>query len=156
MTTFNSDIAAKQITQDVKSPNDPLLVFGGLAYVEAVVTLESGVAATDTVRLVQVPANMRLIPHLSCVESEDITDSAGAATIDIGDDDDTVAVDADRYADGLDVAAAAKDLFDANSAAQRLTPYTIRKTSWVTLTFASLTSPTVGQKLIVRMVFACL
>jgi len=156
MATFYSDIGAKQLTQDVKSPNDPILVYGGLAYVEAVVTLESGVASSDIVNLVQVPANFRLIPHLSSVESNDITDSAGVATIDIGDDDDTVAVDSDRYADGLDVAGAGKDLFDANSCAQRLTPYTVRKTSWIQLKFATLVSPTVGQKLVVRMVFACL
>jgi len=155
MAEFSSDIAALQADPTAKNLADPIKVYGGMAYCEATVTLESGVAAADTVLLVKVPANFRLLDHLSTVASEGIVTS-GVATIDIGDDDDSTAADTDRYADGLDVAAAGVDLFNANSAAQRLTPYTIRQTSWIKLTFATLTTPVVGKKLVVKMVFACL
>ncbi len=151
MAEWSSDIAALQADPTAKNMADPIKVYGDLAYCEALVTLESGVAALDTVKLVQVPAGFRLITSLSSVVTDD---AGGTATIDIGDDDDTTAADADRYADGLDVAAAGVDIFDANASVARLTPYTTQKTCWIKLTFATLVTPIVGSKILVKMVFA--
>jgi hypothetical protein len=156
MAEFSSDIASLQADPTAKNMADPILVAGDIAYYECVITLESGVAPADTVKLFQVPANMRNIPELSSVSSDAGIVTSGVATVDIGDDDDTVTADPDRYADGLDVAGAGVDLFSANASAQRMTPYTLRKTSWIKLTFATLTTPVVGGKLVVRMAFACL
>jgi hypothetical protein len=154
MAEWSSDIAALQADPTAKNMADPILVAGDIAYYEALVTLESGVAANDTVKLFQVPANMRCIPEMSSVSSDASIVTSGVATVDVGDDDDTVAADPDRYADGLDVAAAGVDMFSANSSAQRMTPYTTRKTCWIKLKFATLTTPVVGGILKVRMAFA--
>lgn len=151
MAEFYSDIAAKQLDPTAKSMADPILVYGDLAYCEALVTLESGVAAADTVKLVQVPAGFRLITSLSSVVTDD---AGGTATIHVGDDDDTVAADADRYAVSLDVATAGVDIFDASAAVARLTPYTTGKTCWIIMTFATLVTPIVGSKIRAKLVFA--
>jgi hypothetical protein len=154
MAEWSSDIAALQADPTAKNMADPIKVYGDLAYCEALVTLESGVAANDTVKLFQVPANMRCIPEMSSVSSDASIVTSGVATVDVGDDDDTTAADADRYADGLDVAAAGVDIFDANASVARLTPYTTKKTCWIKLTFATLVTPIVGSKILVKMVFA--
>ena len=95
MATHNSDVYAKQIAPTALNMADPLVVAGNLAYYEATVTITSGMASGDIFNIVQVPANMRLIPELSSISS----DAAGTGvTVDVGDDDDTVLADADRYA----------------------------------------------------------
>jgi hypothetical protein len=156
MAEYQSNIYALQAAPTAKSMADPIKVYGGLAFIEATYTIVSGTATNDTLLLAQVPANFCLLDHLSSVASDGACGSAGTFTIDVGDTDDTVAASANRYADGLDVAAAGVDLFNANSAAQRLTPYTTRKTCNIYATFLTVSSPEPGAVLVFKMVFACL
>lgn len=73
------------------------------AFIDVVTTADN--AALDVIDLIELPAGAIVIPELSSIRvSDDMT--SGALTIDIGD-----AVDADRYCDGLNAAAAATTLF---------------------------------------------
>lgn len=154
MAQFYSDTYAIQRAPTPKNRNSAVIENGRYRCYEALVTLESGVAAGDTVVLCEVPAGYRLRVHDCDVVSEDITDTAGAATIHVGDDDDTTAADEDRYAVSLNVAAAGTDNFASTAAVARLTPYTTQKTCRIIMKFATLVSPTVGKKLRFYLVFA--
>ncbi len=153
MATLYSDIAEVQNEPTAKTLNSGIKQYGNLAYCEAKYTVASGDTAADVVRLVQVPAGFRLVTALSTVVSEGMG-SGATATVDVGDDDDTDSTDADRYADGLDVAAAGVDIFDSSAAVARLTPYTTQKTSWITATLATWSGVTTGQELLFKLVFA--
>lgn len=125
--------------EQIGSPNVAILTY----------TMDGTEAANDIVRLTKLKAGSIILPHLSLVTSDAI---AATATIDIGDDDVAgvgAAVDADRYADGLDVAAAGIDLFSsvAPTTAARTTPYALGADSWIELTFATLVTPVAGKKL---------
>ena len=115
------------------------------------VTMAGTEAANDTVRLIKLPKRAMVDPTHSSVVSEGV---ATTATIDIGDDDTAgvgAAADADRYADGLDVAAAGVDSFDSIAAAARLTPYVLGAESWIILTWATMNTPVAAKKLTVRL-----
>jgi len=153
MAKKNSDVVVAQLNPTAKAQIDEIKLMGNLSYVRASYTIVSGDAAGDVIRLVEVPGGVELIPHLSKTN----TDGLGTGvTVDIGDNDDTDAVDADRYADGLDVAASGGDFFDANAVSASLTPYVTQKKCYIqaTLAVTSAGSLTVGKKIIFRMVFA--
>lgn len=144
MATFYSDIAAKQLANKSSDPIDPLDMGSGNGPIVANFTIPSGAAANDVIRLVQVPSGSRVLVDQSNVVSQ----GAGTTcTVDVGDDDDTVAADPDRYADGMDVAAAGEDKFSSTAAAARLTPYTTGKKCWITATLATANTLTTGNKL---------
>lgn len=154
MATKNSTVYAKQIDPTLGNriigPNQlqtPVRVF------EYTHTMVGDEAANDILNLVKLPQGAIIDPSLSSVVSEGI---ATAATIDIGDDDTAgvgAAADADRYADGLDVAAAGVDKFDANACAARLTPYALGADSVIKLTWASMTTPVADKKLTIRLAY---
>ena len=125
--------------EQIGSPNVAILTY----------TFDGTEAASDKVRLLKLPAGSIILPHMSLVTGDGI---ATTATVDIGDDDVAgvgAAVDADRYADGLDVAAAGIDLFSAlaTTTGARLTPYALGADSWIEATFATLVTPVAGKKL---------
>jgi hypothetical protein len=154
MATVNSTVYAKQISPTLgnriitKNQIDaPVRVF------EYVHTMVGDEAANDILNLVKLPQGAIIDPSLSSVVNDGI---ATTATIDIGDDDTAgvgAAADADRYADGLDVAAAGVDLFTANSSATRLTPYVLGADSVIKLLWATMNTPVAGKKLTVRLAY---
>lgn len=118
-------------------------------------TMKGTEVALDKVRLMKGRQGMKILPHLSLVTSNAV---ATTCTIDIGDDDVAgvgAAVDADRYADGLDVAAAGIDLFNsqAPTTAARTTPYALGADAWIELTFATLATPIEGRKLEILLAY---
>ena len=121
-------------------------------YMDALVTVASGATANDTVKLFKLPAGAIIIPELSSVTSEGMGTGA-TMTVDVGDNDGTGV--ADRYADGLNVAAAGLDLFTAGTLpVTSLTPHKLAAESWVILKFATLSggSPT-GKTLRVKVAY---
>jgi len=149
----NRDVAVEQLNPTAKAQVDEILLMGQKSFVRAAYTIVSGDAAGDVIRLVQVPGGVELIPH----ESKTNTDGLGTGvTVDVGDTDDTVAADPDRYADGLDVAASGGDIFDANAVSASLTPFVTSKLCWIqaTLAVTSAGALVVGKKIIFRMTFS--
>jgi len=151
MAQRDSNIAAVQAAPNIGSRLDPINVTGLLLIATITVTMAGTEAANDTVRLIKLPKRAMVDPTHSSVVSEGV---ATTATIDIGDDDTAgvgAAADADRYADGLDVAAAGVDSFDSIAAAARLTPYVLGAESWIILTWATMNTPVAAKKLTVRL-----
>jgi hypothetical protein len=154
MATTNSTVYAKQISPTmgnriagIVQTAAPVRIF---EYVHTMVGTE---AAGDILNLIKLPQGAIIDPSLSSVVSNGI---ATTATIDIGDDDTAgvgAAADADRYADGLDVAAAGVDKFDSIAAAARLTPYALGADSIIQLTWATMNTPVAGTKLTVRLAY---
>lgn len=110
-------------------------------------------AAGEYIELCKLPQGVRIDPTLSSITSEGV---ATTLTIDIGDDDVLgvgTTADVDRYADGLDCAAAGIDLFSANACAARLTPYTLGSESIIKATMVTLATPVAGKKLTFRIAY---
>jgi len=103
-------------------------------------------AASDIIRLFELPAGATILPKISSVQV--IVDAAsGAFTLDVGDEDTLapspiVDSDADRYADGINVASAGDVPFTAGAAATVL--YALNEQCWITATFATLATPIDG------------
>ena len=150
-TQRDSNLAAVQAAPDIADRLDPIKVTGLLLIATITVTLTGAEAANDTVRLIKLPKRAMVDPTVSTVVSEGV---ATTCTIDIGDDD-TAGVgamaDPDRYADGLDVAAAGIDRFDSIAASARLTPYILGAESWIILKYATLATPVADKKLTIRL-----
>jgi hypothetical protein len=111
-------------------------------------TMDGDEAAADIVRLFKAPQGVQIYSHLSRVYSDAI---ATTATLDIGDTDDAgvgEAADPDRWADGLDVAAAGWDLLSANSSAAQITPYYLGEDAWIECLFKTLVTPVAAKKLV--------
>lgn len=126
---------------------DGALITSRLSMAWLTYTLAGTEAANDIVRLFRGRQGMIIIPHLSIVHGNGI---AATATLDVGDDDVLgvgAAADADRYADGLDVAAAGSDLFNsvAPTTAARATPYRLGSDAWIEAKFATLVTPVAGK-----------
>jgi hypothetical protein len=96
-------------------------------------------AATDTIDLFDLPPGCVIIPQLSSVTCAD--PAGGVFTLDIGD-----AVDADRYAVGINIAAGGSIGFASTTAvaAGITTPHLPTATSRVIATVATLVTPTAG------------
>lgn len=154
MATRNADIAAIQAAPTPSTLLSGLQVSGQLYTARIIVTTVTGEAADDIVRLIKLPKGAQPVPGLSYIISGG-GGSGATWTVDIGDDDDTVAAaDVDRYCDGANVAAAGRDFFiDPVIPAAETTPYTLQKESWITLTHATFNTVTVGSKLYVRLVW---
>lgn len=123
------------------------LITSRLSIAQLTYTMVGTEAAADVVRLFLGKQGMNILSHLSQVYSDAI---AATATLDIGDLDLLgvgAAVDPDRYADGLDVAAAGWDLFSANSSASQITPYYLGSDAWIEVTFKTLVTPVADKKL---------
>lgn len=146
-----SDIGAIQLDPVIGTRADAIKVTGLLLIATITVTMVGDEAANDTVKLIKLPKRAMVDPTHSTVVSNGV---ATTATIDIGDDDVLgvgAAADPDRYADGLDVAAAGIDRFDSIAAAARLTPYILGSESWIILTWATMNTPVAATKLVIRL-----
>jgi hypothetical protein len=153
MPTFNSTIYAKQILPTLANRMQSPIFTLNVRMVEVIYTMLGTEAAADIINIVKLPQGAIIDPTLSSIVTDGI---AGTATIDIGDDDTAgvgAAADVDRYADGLDVAAAGVDLFTANSAAARLTPYALGADSIIRATLVTLVTPVATRKLTFRIAY---
>lgn len=153
MATFNSDIYAVQAAPTLRNRNTGREQNGLVMFADVLYEMDGTEAANDVVNLVRLPGGVKVDPTLSTVTGDGI---ATTATIDVGDDDAEgvgAAADVDRYADGLDVAAAGIDLFSANACAARLTPYVLSKESIIQAKFITLVTPVAGKKLRFRIAY---
>ena len=153
MPTFNSTIYAKQILPTLGNRMQSPIFTLNVRTVEVIYTMLGTEAAADIINIVKLPQGAIIDPTLSSIVTDGI---AGTATIDIGDDDTAgvgAAADVDRYADGLDVAAAGVDLFTANAAAARLTPYALGADSIIRATLVTLVTPVAARKLTFRIAY---
>lgn len=153
MATSNSAVYAKQIAPTMGNRNSRMLENAKVFFATVAYTMLGTEAAGDILNLIKLPQGSIIVPGLSRIIAEAI---ATTATVDIGDDDVAgvgAAADADRYADGLDVAAAGVDLFDSIIAAARLTPYTLGADSIITLTWATMNTPVAGKKIQVQIAY---
>lgn len=154
MATRNSDLAAKEADPKLGNRAQGLNKSAVVLFADALYTMLGTEAAADKIRICKLPPRAKVDPTLSTVVGDGI---ATTATLDVGDDDDTgvgATADPDRYADGLDVAAAGIDKFDSIAAAARLTPYVTSKECWLEATFATLVTPVAGKKLRFRIAYA--
>ena len=106
MATFESDIYAVQNVTTLRNRNAGRDQSAQVMFADALYTMLGTEAANDIINLVRLPGGVKVDPTLSSVTGDGI---ATTATIDVGDNDVLgvgAAADVDRYADGLDVAAA--------------------------------------------------
>jgi hypothetical protein len=151
MATFNSDIYAKQANPILGNRNAGIRETGRLLFLTATYTMVGTEAAGDKINIGKLPQGCIIDPSHSTVVGDAI---ATTATLDVGDDDVAgvgAAADVDRYADGLDVAAAGVDRFDSIAAAARLTPYVLGTDSIIIGTLVTLDTPVAGKKLTFRI-----
>lgn len=151
MATKNSDLYAIQIAPTLRTRNNPQRETAPLRFIEALYTMLGTEAANDIINIAVGKPGMVIDPSHSTVVSDGV---ATTCTLDVGDDDASgvgAAADADRYADGLDVAAAGVDRFDSIACAARLTPYAIASDCIIKATFATLATPVAGKKLRFRI-----
>ena len=151
MATKNSDIYAKQADPRLNNRNSGIREAGTLMFATAIYTMLGTEAAGDKINIVKLPQGCIIDPSHCTVVGDGI---AGTATLDVGDDDVAgvgAAAVVDRYADGLDVAAAGVDRFDSIASASRLTPYTLGADSIIIGTLVTLVTPVAGKKLVFRI-----
>lgn len=85
--------------------DDDRLIGGNLKFATVKVVVDALNVATDVITLVELPTGAIVLPELSkVIVTDDCT--SGALTLDIGD-----ATDVDRYADGINAAAAGEIAF---------------------------------------------
>lgn len=151
MPEFNSDIYPTMAAPAIGDRLAPTKVFGRFRQMVARYVMDGTEAANDIVNLGVLPKGAIIDPTLSSVVTDGI---AATATIDIGDTDDAgvgAVADVDRYADGLDVAAAGIDLFSANACAARLTPYALGEEAIIQAKFITLVTPVAAKILEFRI-----
>lgn len=152
-TTTKTDLGTLQDSPNIGARAQGLKASGIILIATSTYTMLGTEAANDLVYICRLPPRAMVDPTLSSVVSEGI---ATTATLDIGDDDDEgvgAVADPDRYADGLDIAAAGVDLFSAIAAAARLTPYVTSKACWLQAKFATLVTPVADKKLVFRVAY---
>jgi hypothetical protein len=153
MATFDSDIYAVQDVTTLRNRNAERDQSAQVCFADVLYTMVGTEAANDVINLVRLPGGVKIDPTLSSVTGDGI---ATTATIDVGDNDVLgvgAVADVDRYADGLDVAAAGIDLFSANACAARLTPYVLGGESIIQAKFITLVTPVAGKKLRFRIAY---
>lgn len=150
MATGNSDIYAKQADPKMGNRVAASLVSAAVLFATAKYTMTGSEAAADIINIVKLPQGTTIIPGLCSVTGDGI---ATTATLDVGDDDDSDAADADRYADGLDVAASGTDLFTGIAGVAQQTPYTLGKDAIIQGTFATMATPVADKVLTFRIAY---
>jgi hypothetical protein len=127
---------------------DGAIITPRLSIVVLTYTMDGDEAAADKIRLFRGKQGMMIFPTLSSVYSTAI---ATTATLDIGDLDALgvgAAADEDRYADGLDVAAAGLDVFSGTGTpAAVATPYRLGSDAWIECLFKTLVTPVAAKRL---------
>lgn len=122
-----TDVATKEYAPDPTAMLTPQRAGAKVRCVQAVVELAAA-AADAEIAICKLRKGDEVL-----MDSFVMFDDLGTGTtLDIGDDDDTTAVDADRYADGIDTATAA-GTFVFNSVATCIdkVPYTAQKDCWL-------------------------
>jgi len=112
---------------------DGAKVSGDVLFATAKYTLTGSEVDTDVIKIVKLPEGATVIPHLSHIYC------AFGTTVDmdlsIGDDDDTTAVDPDRYSvlQAVDAVGAGTEAFGFSheTAAAGLDEYKLQKNSWI-------------------------
>lgn len=153
MPTGNSAIYAKQLDPTLGNRLVPRELCSKTFFADIAYTMLGTEAQGDFLNLCKLPQGAVIDPTLSSVVGDGV---ATTCTIDIGDDDVLgvgAAADADRYADGLDVAAAGVDQFDANACAARLVPYALGADSIIVMEWKTLATPVAGKKLLFRIAY---
>lgn len=156
MATGNTDLYAKQASPNLGNRARGDNLTATLLVLIATYTMTGAEAANDIINIASLPQGTMIFPHLSEVTGDGI---ATTATLDVGDNDVLgvgSAVDADRYADGLNVAAAGSDLFNANACAAETTPYRLGSDAIIKGLFATMATPVAGKKLVFRIVYSAL
>lgn len=138
--------------------DDKRQIMGDVQFATIEVPVTADNVANDVINLIVLPAGAIVLPELSKVlVTDDMND--GAMTVDIGD-----IVDPDRYADGVDVAAAGiKEFLTSAFAAGLATKTPVAKTgvaatdtSIVTLTIATEAATMEAGTMIVVLAYKCL
>jgi hypothetical protein len=153
MANSNSTVYATQIAPNIGDRLAVRSVNAKTFFADIAYTMLGTEAQGDTLNLVKLPQGAVIDPTLSSVVGDGI---ATTATLDIGDNDTLgvgAAADADRYADGLDVAAAGIDLFSANACAARLVPYALGDDAIIICEFKTLVTPVAAKKLLFRIAY---
>lgn len=146
MANFKSDIIT---AKDSLALSDAQHNSGELGLIVPVlVTLDSGMAASDTIQLADMPAGAVLVPHMS--KATAIDNPGTSLVIDIGDADDD-----DRYSDGLTLSAAGDDKFLTDPAIPAAvgTPYKPNESTRIFATVRTATSITADAKLLITLVY---
>lgn len=146
-TDYDSDIAAIQRNPEMGNRNDPIKELATVVVAQPVYTMLGTESAAETVLLCRVPKRYKLLEDLSNVANDGM---ATTATIDVG-----TSTTADRYADGLDTAAAGRDAFGVTG--DDTVDNSVESDeadSYVILTFATLATPVAGKKVKVNLYFA--
>ena len=104
-------------------------------------------AQGDKIRLFKANAGTIIIPKYSDVYV--ITDPAVTLTLDVGDEDTggSPASDVDRYADGINIAAVGLVSFGTGGVAYAA-PRKLTEDCYITATFATLSTPAAGGKIV--------
>lgn len=153
MATVNSTVYGKQIDPTMGNRVVPKQLCSKLFFAVIAYTMLGTEAQGDFINLVKLPQGAEIDPAASSVTGDGV---ATTCTLDIGDDDTAgvgAAADADRYADGLDVAAAGIDAFSANACAARLVPYALGADSIIKCEFKTLATPVAAKKLLFRIAY---
>jgi len=138
--------------------DDKRVIEGDVQFATIKVVMDAANVATDIITLLELPAGAIVLPELSKVlVTDDMND--GAMTIDIGD-----IVNPDRYADGVDVAAAGIKEFLTSAFADGFATKTpvvktgvaATDTSLVTLTIATEAGTMEAGELYVVLAYKCL
>ncbi len=140
---FSTDVATIQAAPTPETLLELSKVRGRVQMVSALYELLGTEVATDTIKICKLPPGALVLP-ISYIEGEN---PGSALTLDIGDDDDTVLVDPDRYVDALDLAAGGNFLFSGASGVATATPYVTGKECWLEATVMTATTLTPDAKL---------
>lgn len=137
MATFYSDIATKQNDPKMGNRPDGIDVNGGVRAAVVTYTMVGTEATNDVINLVKLPAGASVI-----AEQITVSGNAPASTFaaDIGDEDDP-----DRYVDGLGIASSGTYLATAAIGVAGLTPHKLTSDQWISLTGASIATPSAGK-----------
>lgn len=146
-TNYDSDIAAKQRNPESGNRNDPIAELASVVVMQPIYTMLGTESAGETVLLCKCPPRHKLLEDLSNVANDGM---ATTATVDIG----TIAVP-DRYADGLDTAAAGRDEFGVTGDDEVDNSVESDEADrFIVLKFATLATPVAGKKVKVNLYFA--
>lgn len=124
-----SDIATNQNAPHVGDSYNDSRKEGGKERVVQAVYEADGLAADSVIAICKLRRGDIVLPS-----SMVMFDALGASTsLDIGDDDDTTAVDADRYADGIATTSAGAQVLNQAAVIDKI-PYIVQKDCWLTAT----------------------
>lgn len=145
MATVNSTEYAKDADPYFGNRNIPQNGPIGVQFFLRRFAILSGTAANDLINLIDLHPGQMLLPQLCWIEC----DNPGTTlTLDIGDTDDTVAADPDRYVDGVVVSAGGGFAWTGADGVHTMTPYVIQKKCVLQAKVATASSLTTGADIL--------